>query len=120
MKRKNAMLYSNLLRDIRRKTPCSEQKWAFSTFWMYAILVDDDGTGSNRLKLLDKLNKNGVQARPFFRPLHTLPPYLRYDSSDITVANGIYERGINLPCSVTLKKREIERVVEIISDTKVH
>ena len=61
---------------------------------------------------MGKLEENEIETRPFFYPIHIMPPY----KSDIKfpVAERISERGINLPSAVTLKEEDITKIVEII------
>jgi len=117
-KRKSAAYYSELLAEIEGITTCKEQKWAFNNYWMYSILIDKKRYGMSKDELLNIFGKNEIQARPFFIPNHTLPPYLKYKSDNIFVANKLYARGLNIPNSVGIQIEEIEKVVKIIKKKK--
>lgn len=114
-KRLIAKLYSEKLSKINGITTGGECKWAFNCFWMYSILIDKKTYGLSKNELLKILNKKGIQVRPFFKPLHTLLPYKKFNSSNIKVANYLYENGLNLPCSVGLKEEEIELICNTIA-----
>ena len=91
-----------------------ELTWAKSIFWMYSILINDKA-GISRDHFMELLKAKGVDSRPFFYPAHVMPPYKvethKYDS-----AESIASRGINLPSSTTLEKKDIEFITDIINE----
>ena len=115
LKRRNAKLYDSLLKDVEGVTLPPEAPWAKSVFWMYSILVDED-FGGNRDSVMEGLRKKGVDSRPFFYPLHTLPPYATGEK--FPVSEDLGKRGINLPSSVTLAEEEIAYIVDVIKGLK--
>lgn len=114
IKRENAVYYSNLLRDVKGITLPVEKEWARNCYWLYSILVEDD-YGINRDELIEKLKENGIQSRPFFMPVHKMPPYSNCRHGDMKVTIELSEKGINLPSSVSLTKEDIERICNVIS-----
>lgn len=114
IKRRNAMYYTELLKDVKGISTCIETPAVFNCFWMYSILVKKDEYCLSKNDLLRILENHQIQARSFFKPIHTLLPYQKFYSENIVVANELYEQGINLPSSVGIKKEEIERVVDVI------
>lgn len=113
IKRENAVYYSELLKDIKGITLPVEKEWAKNCYWLYSILVEDD-YGINRDELIEKLKENGIQARPFFMPVHEMPPYSNCRHGDMKVTTELSQKGINLPSSVSLTKEDIERICNII------
>ncbi len=107
LKRRNAMLYSALLKDIKGITLPAEADWAKNVFWMYSILIEDN-FGKSRQEVVGALKEKGIDTRPFFYPLHTLPPYKTREK--FPVAEEIARKGLNLPSGVTLSKEEIEYI----------
>ncbi len=108
LKRKNAFLYNELLMGTPAIVLPVEKEWAKNVYWMYSILVE------NRDEVMEKLKENAVDSRPFFYPMHVLPPY-KLDGS-FPVSEHISEKGLNLPSSVKLKEDEIKKVVECIAN----
>ncbi|WP_434304812.1 LegC family aminotransferase [Clostridium botulinum] len=106
-------LYNKLLADIKGITiPVTKEKTK-NVYWMYSILVEDDFP-LTRDELIVKLKENGVQSRPFFMPIHDMPPYKECKHEDMSITNEIAEKGINLPSSVGLPKEDIERICNVI------
>ena len=68
-------------------------------------------------KLLDALNKNDLQSRPFWVPMNQLPMYK--DSIFVTeknVSETIYKQCLSIPCSTNISENEMEKVVNIIKN----
>ena len=59
-----------------------------------------------------RLEENGIETRPFFYPMHVMPPYKNEEK--FPVAEEIARKGVNLPSGVNLMKEMIERVVNTI------
>jgi perosamine synthetase len=117
-KRQIAKQYSEELKDLEERgviTVHPEMSWAKSVYWMFCILVDDK-FGMSRDDLMKKLEQKGIDTRPFFYPMHVMPPYK--NNEEFTVAEGISRKGINLPSGVGLTKEDVERIVNEIRSFK--
>ena len=112
IKRRNAALYKSLLFDVEGVELFWEKPSVRSNFWYITVKVSK----GIKEELLKHLLSKGVQARPVWKPLHTLPMYKGCESYAVHNAGDAYERCLNLPCSVGLKEEEIEYVVKIIKD----
>lgn len=110
-KRAMAAFYNDLLKNIPGVTLPPEESWAKNVFWMYSILIGDE-FGITRDALMTHLKTCGIDSRPFFHPIHTLPPYLNTQS--LPVAERLARQGINLPSAVTLTNRDIQRIARVI------
>lgn len=110
-KRKNAELYNSLLKDVKGITLPVEEPWAKNVYWMYSILVEKNYK-LKRDELMSKLKKEGIDTRPFFIPLHKMP-YLD-EGLKLPIAEGLGEKGINLPSSAKLTKEQIEKISQTI------
>ncbi|MBW2965515.1 DegT/DnrJ/EryC1/StrS family aminotransferase [Candidatus Woesearchaeota archaeon] len=112
IKRKNALLYNLLLKDIKGITLPPEKEWAKSTYWMYSILIDKDKFGMNRDELILKLKENKIDSRPFFYPMNILPPYKT--EGNFSTSELIASQGINLPSSIKLTEKQIKYICQTI------
>ena len=91
--------------------------WAEITPWMFCITVDPEGFGRTRDELMDFLAKEGVETRPFFFPLHRLPPFreqARKRGIDLPVTDELAGKGLNLPTYPGLRDAQIERITKLI------
>lgn len=107
IKRKNAKLYNELLKDVKGVTLPVEKENVKNVNWLYSAVIEDDYP-LTRDELIFKLKDNGIQSRPFFMPIHHMPPYKDCRHGDMSITDELAEKGINLPSSVGLKKEEIE------------
>jgi perosamine synthetase len=112
-KRANARMYNSLLEKVAGLTLPPEEPWAKSVYCMYSILLEDS-YGISRDQLMLRLRKAGIDSRPFFHPMHTLPPYKSHDR--LPVAESLAAKGINLPSAVKLSADEISRVAGIVAE----
>jgi perosamine synthetase len=75
--------------------------------WMYSVLVEPE-FGLSRDAVSAGLRQRGIDSRPFFVPLHEMPPY-RSDEA-FPVATALSRQGINLPSGTGLTAAEIAQV----------
>ena len=106
-RRENASWYRDELSGLDWLELSPELDWARNAYWMTCALVGHDGP-LTRDELIPKLATQGIETRPFFYPLHTLPPY-RHSVAGRTlqVAEDLAARGINLPSSALLTRDDV-------------
>ena len=80
--------------------------WAKSAYWMICLEVDrfDERT---REQFMLRLAENGIDTRPYFYPLTTLPMY-KGNTPPGAASKSV--AGINLPTFHTLSSADIERI----------
>lgn len=117
IKRKNAKIYSELLANINGVKLNPEKEWAKNSFWLYSILITEEYP-ITRDELIERLSANGIESRPFFMPIHTMPPYKNSKCGDMSVTEKLYQQGLNLPSSVSLKEDEVRYICSIIANIK--
>ncbi|VVB88544.1 UDP-4-amino-4-deoxy-L-arabinose--oxoglutarate aminotransferase [uncultured archaeon] len=110
VKRRNASLYKKLLKDVDDVEFLWEKNWAKSNFWFYTLRVPK----GDKKPLMRFLLEKSIQVRPIWKLIHTLTMYKGCQAYAIENAVEAYETCINLPCSVNLKEKEINFVVENI------
>lgn len=114
-KREHASIYNELLKYIKGITLPEEKEWCENVYWLYSILIEDD-YGISRDELIKKLWDNGIECRPFFMPVHNMPPYIENRHGNMKITNEIAAKGINLPSSVGLIKDDIKKICKIIKE----
>ncbi|MEM7348203.1 MAG: DegT/DnrJ/EryC1/StrS family aminotransferase [Chloroflexota bacterium] len=110
-RRRNAVYYQERLSELPDVILHPEMPWAKNVYWMYSILIED-GFGLSRDEVCRQLREQGIDTRPFFYPIHTLPMY-KIDRV-YPVAEYLGDRGINLPSSATLTVEQIDRVCDTL------
>jgi perosamine synthetase len=110
-------MYSNFLEDLPGITQQPVAPWAEPAPWLFSVLIDEKAYGMSRDELISTLAGKGIETRPFFIPLHTLPPFReesekRGESLPITEALG--KAGINLPTYTQMSDGDVEEVATAI------
>lgn len=116
-KRKIAGWYIEGLKDLEKKgaiKPHLEMPWAKCIYWMYSILIKEK-FGISRDELMKKLGENGIETRPFFYPINTMPPY-KSNQESIPLAEVLSNCGLNLPSSVKLLAKEAKSICQVIKE----
>jgi perosamine synthetase len=113
-KRRHAQLYNSLLAEVPGITVPSEATWARHVYWLYTVLVEDRYKLS-RKKLMKALALRGIETRPTFYPISTMPPY-RNGNQRFSVAERISKRGLSLPSFPQLKEKTIREICRAIGE----
>lgn len=100
-----AARYRALLGGDSRLEPPPQAPWAEPVNWMYSVLLKE---GIDRDRIIQALERQGIDARPSFPLVHHMPPYV--SSEPCPVAAGLSLRGLSLPTWVPMGQTEIERV----------
>jgi perosamine synthetase len=113
LKRRNAKLYNSLLKDVKGIILPKESKYSKNVYWMYSILLEDTYPIS-RDEFILRLRLKGIDSRPFFYPVTSMPSYKSNEKFLIT--EDLSKKGINLPSSATLTKKEIIYISKKINE----
>ena len=82
----------------------------FHSYWMCSILVPK---AEQRDGLRDHLEQNGIETRPLFYPVHTMPMYSsKYQKH--AIAENLGWRGINLPSWPGLQQQQVSYICDRI------
>jgi perosamine synthetase len=85
-------------------------------WFLFSLMIDRDGV-SIRDKLIPFLLQNGIDTRPVYCPIHTLPPYSDGKrTSGFSVAERVSQRGINLPTWAGLSREDVKYICQKIME----
>ncbi len=110
--------YTDLLQKVPGIGFQPVAEWAEPTPWLFCVTVEK-AYGLTRDELAALLADKGVETRPFFIPLHTLPPFReesRRRQELLPHTDGLSASGLNLPTYSGLKDEEIEYIAEVIRE----
>jgi perosamine synthetase len=92
-----------------------EMNWATCVFWMYTLLIKDLNP-ERRERVQEQLEIRGIETRPIFYPISSLPPYHHDDSSLNSVASYLSDRGLSLPTYEELSSQDVDIITDSLVD----
>lgn len=90
-------------------------------YWMVTV-VPDMSLGVGKRALIERLSDRGIDARPFFYPLSSLPAYASRPEAKSAatrnpVAYRLSETGVNLPSGLNLTEELVDRVCRAVVES---
>jgi len=108
-----ASLYNKYLANINGITLPKQHSYAKNIYWIYTILIEKPyGIGRNYLSKI--LKSHGVDSRPMFYPIHTMPPYKK--TFNLPISEELSKKGLSLPTFYLLSEKEIKKIANIIKN----
>ncbi|PPK93272.1 dTDP-4-amino-4,6-dideoxygalactose transaminase [Nonlabens xylanidelens] len=111
-KKVNFHFYSSLFEDIDGVILHKEPSDDFvSNHWLSAILVDASKTGGiTREDIRLALEKDNIESRPLWKPMHMQPLYKDYPYYGNKVCETLFENGLCLPSGSNLTDADRDRI----------
>jgi len=118
-KREMGQRYTELLNEVQGiQLPLPLTEFAENIYWVFGLILDKS-TDLNAIKVMKGLAKRGIGTRPFFYPIH-LQPVLKkrglFNNERFPVAENLYNNGFYIPSGLALKKDQIFKVTNNISN----
>lgn len=109
-----ASRYAKQLSEIPGITIMPEAPWAFSTHWLYTVLIDAQAFGMDSRALLRLLATKNVQSRPLWQPLHRSLALKDCGKFTCPIADRLSRDAISLPCSTGLSNEDLQVVIDVV------
>lgn len=100
-KRRLANHYVESFADCQGARILRETEGSESNYWLNTLILDRD-QAHRRDALLEALNGAGLMARPVWTLMHRLPMYANCPRAELSVAEDLEARTVNLPSSACL------------------
>ena len=95
-----------------------EAPYGRSTRWLTALTVDPNLCGVTANQIIDALDRQNIEARPVWKPLHLQPLFegCHYHSHTVekSISELVFERGLCLPSGSNLSEDGQRRVIECV------
>jgi dTDP-4-amino-4,6-dideoxygalactose transaminase len=112
-RRDNFFFYKEKLKDIPGISFVNEPKGYFSNRWLTTIFIDPDKTGGvTREEVRLSLEKENIESRPLWKPMHLQPVFKDAPYYGEVVAEFLFRDGLCLPSGSNLLLDELERVLQ--------
>lgn len=109
-KRAIYQFYKNKLSDLPNLRFMPENEWNEPNHWLSVILLQEISPAV----LIDELEKNNIEARPVWKPLHLQPVFKTYDYIGEKVSERLFHTGVCLPSDTKMTEKELQRVVSTV------
>ena len=119
-KRRVARTYIRYMQDIQGIHLPQELDWATHVYWMFGVLIEPE-FGITRDDLACRLRQRGIETRTFFCSMNEQPCFRRlpgFRDIPTPVANKLWETGLYLPSSHTLKDKVIQGIANEVKDAR--
>ena len=118
-RRKNHDFYVDLFKDFEGVKVFTEPtKDYFSNHWLSAVAIDSDIAGFSREDLRLTLEKDNIESRPLWKPMHLQPVFENSSYYGTNVAEELFKNGLCLPSGSNLTDDERTRIKTVILSLK--
>lgn len=83
-----------------------------SNCWLTCVVIDPDAFGATREMVRLSLERQNIESRPVWKPMHLQPVFADAPTVGGEVAEDLFARGLCLPSGSSLTATERARVVE--------
>ena len=119
-RRENFDFYYNNLHQIDGVTFLKEpSERYFSNMWLTTMLIDEKKSGitSNDLQLA--LEKENIETRPLWKPMHLQPVFSKYPSFVNGLSEKLFSEGVCLPSGSNLSDKDREFILKHLKNNLI-
>ncbi|MGU8346244.1 DegT/DnrJ/EryC1/StrS family aminotransferase [Clostridium perfringens] len=113
--------YKEAFKDIEDIEMMPVCEYGEPNYWLTTITLNE----KSKVKPLDiilALEKENIESRPIWKPMHIQPYYKEYDfyshndEDKVSVSEDIFNRGVCLPSDTKMSNNDMNRVIRIIKN----
>ena len=116
-RRKNFEFYKTALKDFTGIAFVEEPEGYFSNRWLTTILLDPTKSSVNREDIRLALLEENIESRPLWKPMHLQPVFKDFPYYGGNISENLFENGLCLPSGSNLEEKDLERVVDKMTQT---
>ncbi len=110
--------YKNELEKVKEIKMQPIPKNTKPNHWLSVMTIDKDSK-VKPLNIMETLEKENIDSRPVWKPMHLQPVFKEYDfitakNDETSVSEDLFNRGVCLPSDTKMTEEEQERVIDII------
>jgi len=107
--------YKNKLSNIESIKFLNDIDGFYSNRWLTTIVLEENSKiNSEKIRL--GLQKNNIESRPLWKPMHLQPVFNTYQALTNGVSEDLFNRGLCLPSGSNMSDQDLNRVVDIIKN----
>lgn len=110
--------YKNELEKVKEIKMQPIPKNTKPNHWL-SVMTSDKDSKVKPLNIMETLEKENIDSRPVWKPMHLQPVFKEYDfitakNDGTSVSEDLFNRGVCLPSDTKMTEEEQERVIDII------
>jgi len=113
-KRKIYSEYKKILGDLEAISFMPEAQYGCSNQWLTCVTVDKNRQKVTRDIIRKTLERNQVESRPLWKPMHLQPIFRRTECWGGTVSEELFRDGLCLPSGTSMAMQDIGKIGKII------
>jgi len=82
--------------------------------WLTCITLNPKETSATPDRLMAALEKENIESRPLWKPMHLQPVFKKYPSYLNGVSEDLFKRGLCLPSGTNLTEADIDGIVAVM------
>jgi dTDP-4-amino-4,6-dideoxygalactose transaminase len=115
LRRRNHNLYETALEHFAEITFLKEPGPEYhSNHWLTAMLIDQTKTGITPQVITEALERENIEARPLWKPMHLQPVFSSCPAYINGVSEALFNQGLCLPSGSYMSEADCQRVTGII------
>lgn len=92
-----------------------EADYGMATRWLTCLTIDPSQFGTNRDAVRLALERENIEARPVWKPMHMQPVFSNCTVVGGSVAERLFATGLCLPSGTALNDSDLQRIVDIVT-----
>ncbi|WNG58564.1 aminotransferase class I/II-fold pyridoxal phosphate-dependent enzyme [Archangium gephyra] len=117
-RRRNFEFYVRALAEVPGISFMPEAPWGRHTRWLTTLTIDPARFGADREAVRLALERENIEARPVWKPMHLQPVFAGFERRGGAVAEELFQNGLCLPSGSNLTLDDLARVVEVVRGTR--
>lgn len=110
--------YQELLADLSGIEYMPEAHYGDANRWLTVVMVNEEEFGANREVVRLELEKNNIESRPVWKPMHLQPVFKGSRIRGGSISENLFECGLCLPSGTQMADKDIKRIATIIHNMK--
>lgn len=107
--------YVDFFKDIDAVTVFTEPNSDyFSNHWLSSIVIDSKALGKNSSDLRLALEKENIECRPLWKPMHLQPIFEQYPYYGGSICEELFENGLCLPSGSNMSASDKKRISDAL------
>lgn len=117
-RRRNFSRYVQSLGNLPGIAFMPEPDWSCSNRWLTCITVDPEAFGADREAIRLALERENIESRPLWKPMHLQPIFSQYDAIGGAVSEKLFQCGLCLPSGSNLSDSQFNTITQVIQSVR--